>query len=402
MVLTSTAAAQVCPTQSDEHRYAETVLDKKNGDGQINIHYVVPFGFDESKPTLLIINGGPGGDHQIVRGFESLKDDFNLVSFDHRGLGCTKITSPYDSSYRAQLYSISKSSDDIDAIRKDLLGTKGKWFVYGLSYGGMLAQKYAFKYQSHIIGLILDSTFHAASAIDLGRKQYKSLFIDNDPKTKSMYDEIISRYPEAKHSLLRTIWGATYSFKGRTVDIPKLFEDILAEPDPKIAKDLYFDAMEAGPFWGMSIGIACEEIWDFAKPSEEDKYYFAMFAQTCPSYGESLRKTMEWTEDLKKLSVKTLMLSGAFDPVTPASNMKTMKNLAQNAYIFTNTHSGHGIFFEKPDCTKSLMTDFASSQTFDNVEKIANSNLCQKEPDTTTESVYIEWKDRIGVSHNSL
>jgi pimeloyl-ACP methyl ester carboxylesterase len=396
------ANAQNCPEADDQNHYVETVLNKKTGDGKLKVYYKTPFGFDANKPTLLIINGGPGGDHGIVHGYDALKNDFNLVGFDHRGLGCTKIISRRDSGYTAHIYEMAKSADDIDAIRKDLVGEDGKWFVYGISYGGMLAQKYAFKYQANIEGLILDSTFHRATAINVARHQYIDLFINHDPIIMNMFLSIINRYPDTKYPVLQQIFSDTYSFKGRTVRIKEFFEAILEAPSEEEAKKIYSSHSSQGPFWGMGTSIACEEIWDYPATSEADNYYFTIFTKSCKQFPKSILKSMDWSEDLKQLLVKTLIMAGGFDPVTPASVMAEMDALAPNSYLFTNAHTGHGSYFELKDCSVKLLKEFTISDSFAGVSKIAGSELCQKAPDTVEESIYIKWHERIGMKNSSF
>src|SRR5262249_38077466 len=133
------ANAQTCPAASGTDRYVVTKLRaevKGDNAGVIRVYYKLLNSFDPQKPTLLVINGGPGGDHSLIdlfRGTE-LEKKMNIVGFDHRGLGCTQSISPWNTYYEKGIYSMSRASDDIEAIRKDLLGDQGKWFVFGISY----------------------------------------------------------------------------------------------------------------------------------------------------------------------------------------------------------------------------------------------------------------------------
>src|SRR5580704_17983547 len=132
----STATAESCPAASDTDRYVVTKLQADKPDNAaetISVYYKLLNTFDPQKPTLLVINGGPGGDHRMMEEFRGteLEKKMNIVGFDHRGLGCTHVLSAWNTFYQPGIYSMSRASDDIDAIRKDLLGKQGKWFVYG-------------------------------------------------------------------------------------------------------------------------------------------------------------------------------------------------------------------------------------------------------------------------------
>ena len=120
-----------CPKADATHRYTLTRLISENlGDApDLLVYYTLLAPFDASKPTLLVINGGPGGDSSIINTFEktALAKKLNIVGFDHRGLGCTKTLGPDSTLYKTGIFAMRRAAGDIDAIRKDLLGENGCW-----------------------------------------------------------------------------------------------------------------------------------------------------------------------------------------------------------------------------------------------------------------------------------
>ncbi|WP_165483161.1 hypothetical protein [Legionella genomosp. 1] len=53
-------------------RYVVTKLraeQRKDTAGLIHVYYKLLHSFDPQKPTLLVINGGPGGDHNLIELF---------------------------------------------------------------------------------------------------------------------------------------------------------------------------------------------------------------------------------------------------------------------------------------------------------------------------------------------
>src|SRR4029078_3965542 len=83
-------------------------------------------------------------------------DEFQLIFFDFSGNG---------RSPRASFEGVTHETwaDEAEGLRKHLAID---WMVlYGLSYGGFLAQEYAIRHQEHLDGLILGST---APALDYG------------------------------------------------------------------------------------------------------------------------------------------------------------------------------------------------------------------------------------------
>ena len=110
-------------------------------------------------PTLLLLHGGPGGDHSVYRpAFSALSDIAQIVYLDHRGNGRSD-HGPKD------LWNLSQWADDVKAFC-DALEIKQP-IVYGASFGGMVAMAYATRHPSHPLALALVSTTaQARSHID--------------------------------------------------------------------------------------------------------------------------------------------------------------------------------------------------------------------------------------------
>jgi pimeloyl-ACP methyl ester carboxylesterase len=104
----------------------------------------------------------------------------------HRGLGCTKVLAPENPTpvpWEVGRFGMDRAVEDLEAIRKDLLGASAPWFVYGISYGSLLAQKYAFKYPDMVAGLILDSTAYDSDEISITRHRFFDLAVNQDRST---------------------------------------------------------------------------------------------------------------------------------------------------------------------------------------------------------------------------
>jgi len=102
------------------------------------------------RPTLLLLHGGPGFDHSGFKPhFSPLAAAAQVVFLDHRGNGRSDAGQPAD-------WTLARWADDVrefcDALEID------RPYVYGVSFGGMVAQAYATRHPEHPAGLILDST----------------------------------------------------------------------------------------------------------------------------------------------------------------------------------------------------------------------------------------------------
>ena len=104
-----------------------------------------------SGPTVVVLHGGTGLDHQYLRPMiESWTAFARVVLFDHRGNGRSAAPEDWAS------VTLETMVDDIDSIRA-AAGAE-RMFLFGHSYGGFLALRYALLHPSRLDGLILAST----------------------------------------------------------------------------------------------------------------------------------------------------------------------------------------------------------------------------------------------------
>jgi pimeloyl-ACP methyl ester carboxylesterase len=132
--------------------------------------------------TIVAMDGGPGYgstsveySRSLIAALGPLLRRRDLVLFDERGTGrsdpidCPGLQRGLIQEYIAvgecanQLgpryagYTTAEAAADLDAVRQAL--GLGKVFLYGDSYGTLFGQAYAVRYESHLRGLILDSSY---------------------------------------------------------------------------------------------------------------------------------------------------------------------------------------------------------------------------------------------------
>jgi proline iminopeptidase len=109
-----------------------------------------------TKPTLVLLHGGPGFDHTSYKpAFSALADIAQIVYLDHRGNGRSGGEDP-------KAWNLGQWGDDLKTFC-DLLGIE-KPIVYGASFGGMVALAYATRHPGHSGKLILVSTEAAGNS----------------------------------------------------------------------------------------------------------------------------------------------------------------------------------------------------------------------------------------------
>ena len=117
------------------------------------------------RPTIVLLHGGPGGDHAYFKpAFSRLRDVAQLVYLDHRGNGRSERGD-------AEQWSLAQWGDDVRAFC-DALGIE-RPIVLGVSFGGIVALAYATQHPSHPGALVLSST-QATVTLDRSMAAYAS------------------------------------------------------------------------------------------------------------------------------------------------------------------------------------------------------------------------------------
>ena len=102
------------------------------------------------KPTLMVLHGGPGFDHTYFKpDFTALADLAQIIYVDNRGNGRSEYGDPAG-------WNLAQWGDDVRGLC-DVLGIE-KPIVYGVSFGGFVAQSYATRHPEHPGRLVLVST----------------------------------------------------------------------------------------------------------------------------------------------------------------------------------------------------------------------------------------------------
>ena len=100
---------------------------------------------------ILTLHGGPGCTHEGFECFEDFfsQDQFQIIYYDQ--LGSHYSDQPDDLS----LWTLDRFCEEVEEVRQ-ALGLEN-FYLYGQSWGGLLAIEYALKYQHHLKGLILSN-----------------------------------------------------------------------------------------------------------------------------------------------------------------------------------------------------------------------------------------------------
>ena len=163
IVLAAAAAMAGCATPTSAVRPSVMAIEEGFVDSGGVLIYFKAVG---RGPPLVIVHGGPGASHDyLLPNVYRLATSYRLVFIDERGSG----RSPRLQDTKQ--YTVAKMAEDVEAVRVAL--QLGKIALLGHSYGGVVVQAYAFKYQEHLSHLILGSTFSSTRELNAGLARMK-------------------------------------------------------------------------------------------------------------------------------------------------------------------------------------------------------------------------------------
>jgi len=105
------------------------------------------------KIKVLLLHGGPGMTHEIYTSFDGYLPEEGIEYIYYDQLGSYYSDQPTDST----LWTIDRFVDEVEQVRVALGLTPDNFYLYGQSWGGMLAMEYALKHQDKLKGLIISN-----------------------------------------------------------------------------------------------------------------------------------------------------------------------------------------------------------------------------------------------------
>ncbi len=101
------------------------------------------------KIKVLTLHGGPGATHEYFECFEDFLPQAGIQFYYYDQLGSAYSDQPNEKS----LWTVDRFREEVEQVRA-ALGLKD-FYLFGHSWGGMLAVEYALKYQKHLKGLVI-------------------------------------------------------------------------------------------------------------------------------------------------------------------------------------------------------------------------------------------------------
>ena len=319
LVLAASSAAFSTPAAAQPSVYPQQ-------EGYVDAHGVLIYyvAFGDGSP-LVVVHGGPGANHDyFLPWLLPLARAHRLIFIDERGSGRSQRLQD------ASLYTVEAMVEDVEDLRVAL--NLGKISLLGHSYGGVLAQAYALKYQQNLTRLILDSTF---------------------PSTRQM-NEVLARekaqLPPAKLARLNQLEQAGLFGKGEAWEHGRYPAE--------------YATLAWGPgYFPFLYGARPDSTYDPATGAPTNwELYRAMWGEHGEFVIDGNLKSVEYVDRLPSIHVPTLILAGDHDECDPSLSREMHEKIAGSQLVIL-PNSGHMNFVDQPDLWQQAVEGFLSGKS---------------------------------------
>ena len=112
------------------------------------------------KIKVLLLHGGPAMTHEYLEAFDSYLPAAGIEYYYYDQLGSAYSDQPDE----PELWEIPRFVDEVEQVRKALKLDKDNFYLFGHSWGGVLAIEYALQHQDHLAGLVISNMMSSIPA----------------------------------------------------------------------------------------------------------------------------------------------------------------------------------------------------------------------------------------------
>ena len=270
--------------------------------GDVRIHFevlgerLVPDGPTlRERPTMILLHGGPGFDHNSLRpSLAPLADVAQLIFLDHRGQGRSDASSP-------DRWNLDTWIDDIAGFC-DVLGIE-RPTLFGHSFGGMVALGVAVRHPD-LLGKLIVSNSAAKFRPDRALEMFERLGGSEARAAAADY------FATPNEERLERFMEVCYPLYGTAAPDPDARARVVARPE---------------------VGV----------------HYFA-----------DEINTYDWSAELDRITCPTLLLAGELDPITPVVGHHEMAAAIPNAQLEVFASAGHAPWRDRPGEALAVIRQF--------------------------------------------
>jgi proline iminopeptidase len=241
---------------------------------------------------VLLLHGGPGATHEYLEACDSYFPAAGIEYYYYDQLGSFYSDQPDE----PELWDVQRFVNEVEQVRQALGLDRENFYLYGQSWGGILAMEYALAHQEHLKALVISNMM--ASAPEYGAYARDVLMPEIDPAVLAEIQgyEAAGDYENPRFmELLQEHHYVNHVLRMPTADWP----------DPAIRGFAHINPNIYVPMQGPSeLGISGKlERWDR-------------------------------TADLDTITVPTLVIGARYDTMDPTHMEKMAASLPNGRYLF--------------------------------------------------------------------
>jgi len=125
---------------------------------------------------MLLLHGGPGVTHEYLEACDSYFPAAGIEYYYYDQLGSAYSDQPDD----PDLWELPRFVDEVEQVRRALGLDQDNFYLYGQSWGGILAIEYALAYQEHLKALVISNMMSSTPAYNAYAEQVLMPAMDQD------------------------------------------------------------------------------------------------------------------------------------------------------------------------------------------------------------------------------
>jgi proline iminopeptidase len=264
---------------------------------------------------ILLLHGGPGATHEYLEGFDSYLPGEGFEYYHYDQLGSAYSDQPNE----PDLWEVARFVDEVEQVRKVLGLDQDNFYLYGQSWGGILAMEYALAHRQNLKGLIISNMMASIPAY-------------NDYARKVLMPEMDQRALAEIQKL-----EAAGNFQD-----PRYMELLIPHHYEK-----HFLRMPAVQ-WPEPVTRSFKHL--------NHSVYVPMQG---PSELGASGKLLNWdrTKDLEKIAVPALVIGAKYDTMDPAHMEMMSSRLKRGRYLFCPNGS-HLAMYDDPQAYMAGLVSF--------------------------------------------
>lgn len=355
----------------------------------LNVVVLQATGKGARREPLFILQGGPGQAATTLadfyaKTFAPIRKQRDIVLVDQRGTGKSNGMycegSLFDADAMAtcrdeivkradpRFYTTAEAVRDLEEVRRRL--GYGRINLYGTSYGTRVALEYARAYPRRVRSMVLKGVLAPS---------HRHL-IDSAVDTQHSLDRVAGRYPGLREDVAAVLAAAPHD--GITRDdvavelrgalhsmtsietLPAVMHKAAGGDWAPLAEQIaaHRKALSAGVAAGMYLSVVCAEDLPLVTPEEAARvtagtvagdYWYRRIAAACAVWPHATARAPKPLQS----DIPTLLVSGAFDPVTPpkyAEEVARTLTRSRHVVVPNGSHSFAGM----AGCIDVLMSRF--------------------------------------------